>query len=129
MCMACDLRGKTWQGSDPVCGFTNGSFNPENWNCATLNTLRHIAALLDTVQSMEDTSLATIPTKGDDHDGWIVLSWYKSRGRTSSARFMFDDTDIPLTLEIAESAINQYQPMLEAARNKRWTLDTFCGLW
>ena len=110
MCMACEKRGKTWNGDDPKCGFPNDSaFDIGNWNCATLNILRGIAEELGQIQCMEDTSIAIIPISDDDRDGWIVLSWYKSRGRTSTARFIFDDTDIPLTLEIAQAALIKYK--------------------
>ena len=110
MCMACEKRGKTWNGGDPMCGFPNDSaFDTGNWNCATLNILRGIAEELGQIQCMEDTSIAIIPISDDDRDGWIVLSWYKSRGRTSTARFIFDDTDIPLTLEIAQAALIKYK--------------------
>lgn len=99
MCIACEK-----------CGFSDdGVFDPDNWQCATLNILRDIAKELKQIQHMEDTSLATIPISDDDRAGWIVLSWYKSRGRTSSARFIFDDTDIPLTLEMAQAALLQYK--------------------
>ncbi len=109
MCKACELRGKTWSGSDPICGFeTSNYFDADNWNCATLNRLRDIAERRGTISIIEDTSLAVLPIMAEDLDGWIVLSWYKSRGRTSSARFMFDMTDIPLTIEIAELALKQY---------------------
>ena len=31
-CTACQNRGKTWQGGDPVCAFPNGVFDSSNWN-------------------------------------------------------------------------------------------------
>lgn len=109
MCKACDKRGKTWEGDDPVCGFSNNTFDPSNWNCASLNYLRLVAEELHVIDSMEDTHIATIPVKIDDYLGWIVLSWYKSRGKTSSARFIFDEIDIPLPLDVAEVALTQYR--------------------
>lgn len=116
MCMACEKRGKTWNGDDPKCGFTNdGAFDSGNWNCATLNLLRSIAEEINQIQYLEDTSLATIPIRDGKRFGWIVLSWYKSRGRTSSARFIFDKTDIPLTLEIAQEALVQYKDCITTA--------------
>lgn len=105
MCKLCNNREKFWNGSNPQCGFNESIFSEENWNCATLNQLRKIANELDTVQYMDDCSLATIPVKDN---GWIILSWYKNRGRTSKAIFMIDDTLNPLPLEIAEKAIKQY---------------------
>jgi hypothetical protein len=110
MCIACEKRRKTWTGDDPKCGFPNDeSFDSGNWNCATLNSLRSIAEKLGNIKYMEDISLAVIPVYGDEYTGWIVLSWYKSRGRTSLARFISDSTDIPLTLEIAQQALQQYK--------------------
>ena len=101
MCVACEKRGKTWVGDDSKCGFQNdGAFDVGNWNCATLNILREIAEDLDKIQYLEDTSLATIPIKRGSCCGWIVLSWYKRFGRVALARFIFDATVIPLTLDI-----------------------------
>ena len=44
-CPRCRARGKTWRGSHPRCAFKTPEqvFNPDNWNCATANTIREIA--------------------------------------------------------------------------------------
>lgn len=113
MCKACDRRGKTWEGGDPKCGFVTDTFDIGNWNCATLNALRDIAESLDVIKYQEDCSIAVIPINNGEIDGWIVLSWYKRRGRTSSARFICDDIDEPLTIEKAEIALAQYTAEFE----------------
>ena len=71
--------------------------------------LCELAEDLDKVQYLEDTSLAIIPICYGARFGWIVLSWYKRHGRVSSARFIFDTTDIPLTLAIAQEALFYYK--------------------
>jgi hypothetical protein len=110
MCKACDIRGQTWIGQAPVCGFPDGIFNANNWNCATLNSLRDIAKRIGTVQGMNDCYIAIIPIIDE---GWIILSWYKDRGKTSTARFMIDTVNISLDLCMAEKAIEQYKNNLE----------------
>lgn len=112
VCKLCETRSKTWSGSGGVkCGFSSkGAFIQDNWNCATLNSLRSIAFELNTIQYMDDCSIATIPVRDK---GWIVLSWYKVHGQTATARLIMDTTDKPLTAAIAMQAITQHAHLLE----------------
>ena len=100
MCKACEKRGKTWEGDDPRCGFDkDGVFTTDNWNCATLNELRHLHN--KNVAYHNDCSLVSIPIE----DGWIVLSWYKTHGCTQVGHFITGLYTLPLTLGLAEQAL------------------------
>lgn len=118
-CKRCEERGKTWAGSDPKCAFNeNGLFVQDNWNCATMNQLRIIAEQLDTVRR-DDNSSGSIGTVPMDHDlapddfdtfgGYVVMMWYKDRGKTGNAIFMTDEETMPLTIEHAELAIQTFE--------------------
>jgi hypothetical protein len=117
-CTLCEKRGKTWKGDDPKCAFVDGVFTSDNWNCATMNKLRDIADILETT-SRNDNSCGSIgyvpmdndyaPIHFDTSGGYIVMMWYKSRGKTGNAVFMTDNKTIPLTIEHAELAIKAYE--------------------
>ena len=80
-CILCERRGKTWQGSNPTCAFKDGTFSPDNWNCATMGTLRDLADLFDMSHRCGDDSIGIVPFEG----AFIVMAWYKSRGKTDRA--------------------------------------------
>jgi hypothetical protein len=102
MCKACEDRGQTWNGDSPSCAFDErGVFTSDNWNCATMNKLRALAE--DRSVWNEDQYCSIIPFK--DEGTYIVLSWYKHRGRTQGAWFVDEDTIAPLVLEKAEELI------------------------
>jgi hypothetical protein len=92
-CRLCIERGKTWSGGDPKCAF-DGKFE-DNWNCATLNSLRNICKQEETEgiyrhwcdgQSWAAISIDEIR---DPDNAWIGytlwMTWYKHRGRTEQA--------------------------------------------
>jgi hypothetical protein len=120
-CKMCEERGKTWEGSNPKCAFKNGIFTTDNWNCATMNELRRISRELDTYQR-DDMSCGSIgyvrmdnnhaPDDFDTYGGYIVMTWYKDRGRTGNAVFMTDEEMEPLTIKHAELAINNFKGKL-----------------
>jgi hypothetical protein len=117
-CKMCEQRGKTWEGSDPKCAFENEVFSNTNWNCATMNELRRISKELNTYQR-DDWSCGSIgyvpmdsenaPDDFDTLGGYIVVTWYKDRGRTGNAIFITDEETIPLTIKHAELAINNFK--------------------
>lgn len=106
------------------CAFTSG-FHRDAWNCQAIAALRQLAMDLGAVEwSHEQTAVARIPS---DHlpveqladgtwpeedlslnDGWVVLSWYKQRGRCAGARFLTDNGSFPLTLERALGTLKQH---------------------
>lgn len=100
-CGWCRRRGQTWDGSAPKCAFPDGGkFVSDNWNCATMNVLR---ALIDTGSEVwsDDQWLGTLAVGGK----FLVLSWYKRRGRTEGA-WLVDAGEIrPISLADAECAI------------------------
>lgn len=103
-------------GSPRECAFNeDGTFNPRNWNCAT------IAAIMATGKEVEaygdDETAQIYPFYyGDDGDlsswGFVVLTRYKQGGKTDSAVWvgMFWPAR-PLTIEISESFINRVEPL------------------
>jgi hypothetical protein len=95
-CSRCLARGKTWEGSNPTCAFVEGTFSGDNWMCATMNGLRDMVE--ESRVWSEDQSAAIIPYDGD----FIVLGWYKNRGRTEFAGKLEERVMRPLTLEFAE---------------------------
>lgn len=107
-CGRCEERGKTWPGDDPVCGFPGGVFTIKNWNCATLNELRDMAEDLGVVIYNDDdyAALLTEPRLPDGRGGgYLVLKWYKHRGRTDYAGHLTDTMET-LTLAVAERTLD-----------------------
>ena len=99
-CERCKKRGKIWEGSDPVCGFKSGVFSPENWNCATTNALREIVE--GNVNWSEDQSLGVKCLDGT----FMVVSWYKSRGRVEGIWIVDGQEKREITLCEAENILN-----------------------
>jgi len=98
-CPLCKKRGKTWMGADPDCAFMTGEFDPDNWNCATMNALRGLEELPQARRwCCDDQSLLVFPLEGE----FLILSWYKNRGRTDGAWTLYSDLIEPLSLEAAE---------------------------
>jgi hypothetical protein len=97
-CKRCRERGKTWEGANPKCAFPSGVFRSDNWNCATMNELRELA---DSAAAWsEDQHAALLPWEGE----FIVLGWYKHRGRTEVARVISTSATLrTLTLRKAEA--------------------------
>jgi hypothetical protein len=113
MCELCEKRGKTWEGSDPICAFVDGVFTSPNWNCATMNRLREIAEEHDWTHRDDNAaaSIGYIPFEGNEESGYIVLTWYKRRGATGNAVVMWDEEPVkPLTLDLATLALKYWTP-------------------
>lgn len=101
-------------GSDPVCGFhADGTFNSGNWNCAGLCMLRDLAEEIKWGRFScrhEDRSMGSlaIPLEMNDVQDrgghFIVMGWYKNRGRTSSV-YVMDEEIRPATLLDVEDAL------------------------
>ena len=112
MCKECEIRGKTWEGSDPTCAFNTDVFNSENWNCATMNKLRSICYDKGFYNRDDNASASigvlTIP-ESDDAYGYLIMTWYKSRGKVGKAVVMCDDEEPHiLTLKESEAIIKSY---------------------
>lgn len=52
----------------------------------------------------EDQYIATI---SDKNGGFVVLSWYKHRGRTEGAWWVFGTECVPMTLTDAEKVLER----------------------
>lgn len=107
-CKACLVRGKTWPGSDPKCGFENGTFDGvENWNCATCVDVRSLCVTkgdsrihhqctenqhYTTVSLLDFDLLPYEDTEGNLQSQPVCLwvGWYKNRGRTEAMWLMFE---------------------------------------
>ncbi len=103
--------------SSPIlCAFEDSNtFSTDNWSCETMGLLRNEAKNSRTWH--EDSSLGVIriplSVKNVVQQGILVLSWYKSRGRTGRAVVFRDDSEPEtLTLETALLIIENltYQP-------------------
>ncbi len=101
-CRRCVERGKTWEGDDPKCAFRNaGYFDTENWNCATMTELRHLVDY-GTSWSSDDQRVGVF---GRD-SRFLILGWYKSRGRTEFATVLSATMTEPLSVEAAEEFLD-----------------------
>ena len=119
-CRLCVERGKTWEGDNPRCAFETNTFDSDNWNCATMNTLRDIAEAHGMDDGMWpgptfhtrhcDISLAVIPfADRGGFDRFLVLSCYKGRGRTGQAWIFCEDAPpVLLTLAFAEDCVSDW---------------------
>lgn len=131
-CRLCTERGKTWSGDDPRCAFETGIFDTNNWNCATMSRLRDISRQLhtETRDDMACASIGYVPLSNDYADGdmdagYIVMTWYKDRGRTGQALIMWDDNEPrPLTLREAEEAIRCFERLRGRAYNVYSTVES-----
>ncbi|MCD6468697.1 MAG: hypothetical protein J7L32_05265 [Thermoplasmata archaeon] len=116
-CELCKKRGKPAEyGSEVKCAFRDdGVFTKDNWNCATMNKLRDIALKLGHhIRNDSDWgSFGAVPFDDDKHSGFIVMTWYKSRGKTDLAIYVDDVETKPLTIEMAEAAISYWEERLK----------------
>ena len=119
--------GKPAHMAEPKCVFWDegGQFNADNWNCALMAVLRteaervwnenppHAGLALLTADDQRCATitvshlLADVP---DDHDtdfnpDFLVLSWYKQRGRTEGAWLIDQSYLQPLDFERASAIV------------------------
>ena len=95
-CKACKERGKTWDGDDPKCAFEHDVFSYDNWNCATMSLLRNHASLRPIYN--EDQYLGVMNL---ECGAFLVLTWYKSRGRCDGAIIIDEAETIQLDCNMA----------------------------
>ena len=122
MCKFCRERsGKELKrfASSPRCAFGNhytddyngALFDKENWNCKTMNYLRLIAIEVGLHQRRDVTcgTIACVPFENNYGQGYIVMSYYKRRGKVGNAVIMYDDHSVrQLTEKIAVSVVEDY---------------------
>lgn len=112
-CKECVERGKTWSGNNPVCAFENKEFGQENWMCASMNFLRDLCREHGYTRR-DDMAAASIGVlhipENDIVNGYLVMTWYKERGRTGTAVVMCDSMSPEiLNKEMAEEVIRLYK--------------------
>ena len=120
-CHECKKRGKTWNGSDPICAFKNLEFSNDNWNCATINIIRDLidsdfhAGCFGFRDDMDNASIGVIPLPSKcDESGYLVMTWYKERGRVGMAIIVNDDDNPkPLTRKTASQIIKYYSKYIK----------------
>jgi hypothetical protein len=124
-CEECERPGaKDWEGEDATCAFDSmGEFVSGNWMCGAMRLLRLAAYRGQGQGSQEDgaafyfrddrgpaSSIGVVHVPEDEAEEkggfWVVMSFYKDRGRTSRA-YVFSDDSVPLPLneELAKEAI------------------------
>lgn len=95
------------------CAFPNGVFDTSNWNCCTLISLR--ADIGDEWAFSKKQGYSY----GEDQscytryvgDGlFLVLGWYKDRGRTEYAGILDSEKMLPLRLDQAEAILAGKSP-------------------
>jgi len=116
-------RYNDWHSSSPKeCAFVNGVFTPDNWGCQTMIRLRALCGEWEEDfipewarywcrSDLYNGSIGVLWLPEDSPQrGYLVMNWYKSRGRTDKAYIMVDDSKPPelLTLETAEFALDYY---------------------
>jgi hypothetical protein len=121
MCELCVKRGKPANFlSEPKCAFdTFGNFVTDNWQCATMGALRDLLEnTWEHIRSVQDENCGIVPfdifgsvaSKSlPVHTGFLVLQWYKTRGRTNQAYIISPDstTTFPLTLNLATAILDE----------------------
>lgn len=117
-------------GSPRNCAFNaDGSFTPDNWNCATLDALMENAkehwgddesmqvvlwAYEFDASAWYDLPPGAPPVMERGTDGWLIFTRYKSRGCTDAAgHFNQHDGFRPLTLAMAEAFLARVPPPRE----------------
>lgn len=86
------------------------SWNGLNWNCHTMLALRESADEHNLVTVDQENHIATLPYQSDsDGIGFIVITWYKQRGRTERAVFISDSCVRTITEQDALTCLKQLE--------------------
>ena len=96
------------------CAFENDNFSTDNWCCQTLSELRDLCEEKGHYErdDMRCASIGVLPIpESEDNNvqqGYLVMTWYKDRGRTGQAWVMWDD-ELPkkLNLKTAQFIVSQ----------------------
>lgn len=83
-CEFCLERGKDWQGDNPICAYRYGNkFSVINWNCALLNKLRDATDEKGEIYRQDDENIGVLWL---GNTKFLMLQWYKDRGKTDKAQ-------------------------------------------
>jgi hypothetical protein len=100
------------------CAFKTDEFDPDNWACATMSMLRFATE----VHTRNDESIAVLPISDcvESATGFLVMTFYKQRGRTGQAYIMCDaEEPAHLTLQQAEEILASIAPKIELISRRR----------
>lgn len=86
----------------PECAFTSGTFSTSNWQCLTMNALRHLIEEKGQTIYAIDQRLGVYPI--DEAGRYLVMTWYKQRGRTEMA-VIFDSEIVPQPVTLAQAEL------------------------
>jgi hypothetical protein len=124
-CPRCEEAGKPENfGQNRQCAFAEGlpstKFSGDNWNCVSMDILRKAVWERAVWEGDQACAVLSMPWSDDDEEAFgsfIILSWYKNRGRTEEA-WLYEPGDkepfAPLTL----AAVDRFAEVL-AERFKR----------
>jgi hypothetical protein len=106
VCNKCNLdRQPINFASTRECAFIKGEFYDGNWNCGWMNRFREWIEKSNRVFWNDDQNCGVLPIP--DSGEFLILGWYKSRGRTEQAYIMGDKIE-PLTEEKAKEIIELF---------------------
>lgn len=107
-----ERRGKAiFKTHEPICAFNGEVFSKENWSCMTLNILREASndeinenpwGLYWRSDDIGTISVIPVPDKVDIDTGFIILVYYKERGKVDNAIRITDEYVEPLRKSLAE---------------------------
>jgi len=126
-CKRCEERGHPASfGSAPKCAFEEGEFSSDNWNCATMNELRAIAEEREVWNQDQYCSIIPVPESEDDCGEFLVLGWYKHRGKTEAAWVIDEDwaptrLDLPMAERILEG--RRAMPAAPSVGKLNWAIE------
>jgi len=92
------------------CSFKNGLFDNDSWGCRTMSELRKLSEKIGNFQiRLDDSSIGVVYFP----EGlYLVMTWYKDRGRTGQACIMSDDLKPQrLDLGTAQAILKYYKKL------------------
>lgn len=93
-CLAADPQPANF-ASPRRCGFDKDDvFQSNNWNCLTLTSLRESAHIAEVVSFKDDQAASALPNYARDDGSFLILGWYKDRGRTEFAGLLHESSRV-----------------------------------
>jgi hypothetical protein len=91
-CLLCKQDPQPPNSEPRKCAFSgDGIFLPDNWCCGTMLQLRDRCVWVHR-DDLSAGSIGIVPIPdGLELQGYLVMTWYKSRGSTPNAFVMWDD--------------------------------------
>ena len=118
--MAHQLEENLFQGPTE-CAFKLERFNEDNFCCKTISRLRDLAEEFG-FKERDDMSAGSLGVLAIPEDavteegqyGYIVMAWYKDRGKTSNAYVINEGKDVQtLNIYTAEAVIKYYDKRIK----------------